>query len=164
MIGAKPTGRGRQPWCLPCYAAWSPWPCQIIDNTSHESEEKGFKQQTTLRLDQSPEDGPAASKWSLGCIPEAWTPNVNCKLLGKCLDNRPNNSWPPGDSGYCFSLSRSTDLFWTYRDRGLSSMKMTRQRRGDKQGCLVGSREGLRPDLSCRFLEPAVFASWANAS
>ena len=33
---------------------------QITDDTSVESKEKGSKHQTTLHLDQSPEDGPAA--------------------------------------------------------------------------------------------------------
>lgn len=33
---------------------------QIIDDTSVESKEKGSKHQTTLHLDQSPKDGPAA--------------------------------------------------------------------------------------------------------
>ena len=42
---------------------------QIID-TSLESKEKGSEHQTTLHLDQSPKDGPAAI---LGWTSEAWT-------------------------------------------------------------------------------------------
>ena len=43
---------------------------QTIDDTSLESKEKGSEHQTTLHLDQSPKDGPAAI---LGWTPEAWT-------------------------------------------------------------------------------------------
>lgn len=61
------------PAVMVCSAEMPPeaWPSgQMIDDTSLESKEKGSKHQTTLHLDQSPKDGPAAI---LGWTPEAWT-------------------------------------------------------------------------------------------